>query len=44
MVPEEAMQAILAKVNGNKLPDKVIVPLHNLAVDEQRIQRSRMRL
>ncbi len=44
MVPEEAMQATLTKVNGNKLPDNGIVPLHNPAVDEQRIQRSRMRL
>jgi hypothetical protein len=44
MVPDEAMQATLTKVNGNKLPDNGIVPLHNPAVDEQRIQRSRMRL
>ena len=44
MVPEEVKQSILTKVNGNKLPDNGIVPLHNPAVDEQRIQRSRMRL
>ena len=44
MVPDEAMQSTLTKVNGNKLPDNGIVPLHNPAVDEQRIQRSRMRL
>lgn len=44
MVPEESMQAKLGKVNGNEVPDKKIVPLHNPAVEEQRMQRSRMRL
>jgi hypothetical protein len=44
MVPEEAMLTVFAKVNGNKIPDKGIVPLHNPVVDEQRMQRSRMRL
>ena len=44
MVPGEAMQAILSKVNGNKVTGKEIVPLHNPAMEEQRMQRSRMRL
>ena len=44
MVPEEAMPVILAKANGNEVHDKKIVTLHNPAVEEQRMQRSRMRL
>ena len=44
MVPEEAMHAKLDKVNGNEVPDKKIVSLHNPAAEEQRMQRSRMRL
>ena len=43
-IPEEALQSILTKVNGNKVIDKEIVPLHKPAVEEQRMQRSRIRL
>jgi hypothetical protein len=43
-IPDEAIQSILTKVNGNKATDKEIVPLRNPAVEEQRMQRSRMRL
>ena len=44
MVQEEAMPIIATKINGNKVADKEIVPLHNPAMEEQRMQRSRIRL